>query len=252
LSAAGRDRLPRRAQYRHPSIRVNRFTPGLPKVLILHDHSIISEALALTLAGRAEVVAETQSGQAAVALCELHVPDVVVSAETTSDGVIDYFAPALLQTGARILLLCDANELTTILGFAELGITGIIDSDASPEHLARAVLTLSAGGAVFPPDITEAIVADWRRARRTGRRGLDDTELTTRELDVLGAMSDGLSTKAVAHYLGISAKTVESHKTRIFDKLGVRTQAQAVALVAGTAADPPLVSSLTERRTRDA
>jgi DNA-binding CsgD family transcriptional regulator len=46
-------------------------------------------------------------------------------------------------------------------------------------------------------------------------------------------MSDGLSTKAVAHHLGIAAKTVENHKTRIFDKLGVRTQAQAVALAIG-------------------
>ena len=46
-------------------------------------------------------------------------------------------------------------------------------------------------------------------------------------------MSDGLSTKAVAHQLGIAVKTVESHKTRIFGKLGVRTQAQAVALAIG-------------------
>jgi two-component system nitrate/nitrite response regulator NarL len=52
-------------------------------------------------------------------------------------------------------------------------------------------------------------------------------------MDVMGAMSDGLATKAIAHHLGISVKTVENHKTRIYDKLGVRSQAQAVALVHG-------------------
>ena len=51
---------------------------------------------------------------------------------------------------------------------------------------------------------------------------------------MLGAISDGLSTKAVAHHLGIAVKTVEHHKSRIFDKLGVRTQAEAVAVALGT------------------
>ncbi len=68
------------------------------------------------------------------------------------------------------------------------------------------------------------------------RRNADEhlgAELTSRELEVLGAMTDGLSTKAVAHHLGIAVKTVENHKTRIFDKLGVHSQAQAVAMAIG-------------------
>jgi DNA-binding CsgD family transcriptional regulator len=43
-------------------------------------------------------------------------------------------------------------------------------------------------------------------------------------------MTEGLSTKGLARRLGISVKTVENHKTRIFNKLGVHTQAQAVAM----------------------
>src|SRR5436305_1144934 len=59
------------------------------------------------------------------------------------------------------------------------------------------------------------------------------SNLTPRELDVLEAMSDGLATKAIASRLGVATKTVENHKVRIFDKLGVRTQAQAVSLAIG-------------------
>jgi len=50
-----------------------------------------------------------------------------------------------------------------------------------------------------------------------------------REMEVFNAMADGLSTKAAARLLGVAVKTVESHRTRVFAKLGVRSQAQLVA-----------------------
>jgi DNA-binding NarL/FixJ family response regulator len=57
--------------------------------------------------------------------------------------------------------------------------------------------------------------------------------LTPRERDVLRALTDGLSTKAIARELGVAVKTVENHKIHVFDKLGVRTHAQAVAVAIG-------------------
>jgi DNA-binding NarL/FixJ family response regulator len=220
------------ASYRRPSIKVSRYTSGLPKVVVLHDHAYIREVLKLVLDDRIEIVAETRSGRAAVALCELLVPDVVVAGEMLMDGVTDYYVPSILQTGARILLLSETEEASRLLKSVEMGITGIIDVDQSPSEMAAAVLLLAAGGAVFPPEIVSVIAADWRRAQRSASF-TQGGELTNREREVLGAMSDGLSAKAVAHHLGIAIKTVENHKTRIFDKLGVRTQAQAVALVIG-------------------
>ncbi len=216
-------------------MRVTRFTPGVPKIVVLNDHAFVGEVLSMLLAERTELVAETASGQAAVALSELLVPDVVVAGELFVDGVIDQFAAPLLQTGVRVLVLCELQETARLLELVELGITGIVDVDQSPVELADAVLALAGGGAVLPPDVVAAIATDWRRTRRAGPDGARSTELTGRELDVLDAMSDGMSTKAVAHHLGISVKTVENHKTRIFDKLGVKSQAQAVALAIGSA-----------------
>jgi DNA-binding NarL/FixJ family response regulator len=231
----GRKRVPR---YRQPSIRVSRFTSGLPRVLILHDFAYVPEVLELLLADRVDVVAQTRSGRAAVALSELLVPDVVVAGEMLIDGVAEYFVPAVLQTGTRVLLVSEPHDTARLVELAELGITGIVDTDRSPEELVEAVLVLASGGAVLPPDVVAAIATEWRWARRRKADEHPAAELTTRELDVLAAMSDGLSTKAVAHHLGIAIKTVENHKTRIFDKLGVHTQAQAVALAIGTNAVP--------------
>jgi len=222
------------SDYRQPSIRISRFTSGLPKVVILHTLAVVSEVLGLLLEDRVDVVATTDSGNAAVSLSELHVPDVVVIGDVFSDGVAEYYIPALLQTGTRILLVSQSLDSAGILGMAELGVTGIVDHNVAPHELAEAVMTLVAGGATFPADVINSIAAEWRRSRRLGSNGVHTSHLTDREVEVLGAMSDGLSTKAIAHHLGISVKTVENHKTRIFGKLGVRTQAQAVALVIGS------------------
>ncbi len=137
-------------RYRQPSIRVSRFTSGLPKVLVLHDHEYVPEVLKLLLADRVDVVAETRSGRAAVALSELLVPDVVVAGEMLIDGVVEYYVPAVLQTGTRVLLVSESHDTARLVEMAELGITGIIDTDQSPEEVAEAVLVLAAGGAVLP------------------------------------------------------------------------------------------------------
>lgn len=57
--------------------------------------------------------------------------------------------------------------------------------------------------------------------------------LTAREHAVLVAMAEGMATKTIARHLGVAIKTVENHKIRIFDKLGVRTQAHAVSVAIG-------------------
>jgi len=222
--------------YSRPSIRVTRFASGLPKLLVVYDCVVVVDALRDLLAEQVDVVAATVSGRAAVGLSELHVPDVVIVGEVVSDGVADYFLPALLQTGARILLIADQYDLSRLLDFVEGGVSGIIEVTQSLEDLARAILVLSGGGAAFPPEVVASVAVEWRRERRKNRNAMHGTDLTDREIEVLGAMSDGLSTKAIAHHLGIAVKTVENHKTRIFDKLGVRTQAQAVALILGNAA----------------
>ncbi len=228
--------MTRNVRYLRPSIKVNRYTSGLPKVIVLHDLAIVSELVRLLLPGGVEVVAETASGRAAVALSELLVPDVVIVGELLVDGVADVYIPGILQTGARVLMVLDPCSRARLLELVELGVTGMVDMDHAPEDLVDVLLELASGGAVLPHDIVATLAGEWRRFRRMEPQSIGRSDLTVRELEVLGGMSDGLSVKAIAHHLGIAAKTVENHKTRIFDKLGVHTQAQAVAMAVGSTA----------------
>jgi DNA-binding NarL/FixJ family response regulator len=223
--------------YHRPSFRVSRYTSGLPTVVVLGAGGVVVEALRLLLDGRAEIVGEVGSGRDAVALSELVAPDVVVVDEILEDGVAESFVPALLRTGTRVLMLCGPSETSRLVDLVASGVTGLVDEDGTPPDVVSAVLVLAAGGAVLPPDVVAAVATDWRRSRRHGGEDRRIAELTDRERDVLGAVADGLSTKAVAHHLGISVKTVESHKTRIFAKLGVRSQAEAVAVALGATPD---------------
>jgi two-component system, NarL family, response regulator NreC len=226
-SAASVSRSP---AYLQPSFRVTRYSSGLPTVVYLGDGGVVFEALRKLLTGRTETVATATGGAAAVAVSELVAPDVVVVAELLDDGAAEQFVPALLHTGARVLMLTRSRETPGKVDLVALGVTGLVDQHGLPQEAADAVLILAGGGAVLPPDVVSAVATDWRRSLRHDRRDDRTSDLTSREREVLGAVSDGLSTKAVAHHLGISVKTVENHKTRIFDKLGVRSQAEATAV----------------------
>lgn len=89
-----------------------------------------------------------------------------------------------------------------------------------------------------PDQIVHAALSDDQGLRVTPSEGLSRRELerlaalTPREIEVLGHIARGHSTRAIAHVLGITTHTVNTHKRRTFDKLEVQSQSQAVALAA--------------------
>lgn len=219
------------APYGTPALRVRRLRPGLVKVVVLHEHRWVAPLVAEVLSDVVEIVGATASGEIAVRVSEVFRPDVVVASDVLADGVVDNFLARLIRTGTRVIVLAETLELSRMLSLAERGVTGFVDGAGSPGSFATALLTVAGGGAVFPPALAGAIAGEWRVARRGDGIVGDRSTLTAREIEILGAMVDGMATKAVAHLLGVSAKTVENHKTRIFSKLGVRTQTEAVSVV---------------------
>ncbi len=216
--------------YLRPSVRVHRFVPGLPRVVVVHDHRWLAQVLGRVMAGSIDLVGDTAYGEVALALCDLVSPDVVVMSDMVGEGVIDHFLQPLVRTGARLLVVTEPLDTGRACDLVERGVMGIVDFNSSPRVLSKAILAVAFGGSVLPSQVIGSIVGDWRIARRS-RAPESATALTTREREVLNALADGLSTKAVARSLGIAVKTVENHKTRIFDKLGVKTQFEAVALL---------------------
>jgi DNA-binding NarL/FixJ family response regulator len=178
-----------------------------------------------------KVVGETARGCELIELCELLAPDVVISDVDLEDTNLEHCLGALIVTRTRVLALCDDYSEDRVVSVMMSGAAGYLRHDASAQQLLDALEAVALGGAVLDPVAAENILSQWRHFRLRGSTAQARRhELTARELEVLTAMVEGLAAKTIAKRLGVATKTVENHKIRIFDKLGVSTQAQAVSL----------------------
>jgi two-component system nitrate/nitrite response regulator NarL len=232
MSPAGVAR-PKPGRYQRPQLRIHRWSKSQPRVAVVHEVRIVGSALRIAMAGQAQILSQTVFGKAGVALAEIVTPDVIVAGDVLVDGPLDQFLPALVRTGSRILVLCEDVDLATGVELLRQGANGVISKHESLDQVASAVMTIARGEAVIPGLLGEVLLRGWRASERLAEPAAA-AGITEREQEVLAAMVDGLGTKAIAHRLGIALKTVENHKTRIFQKLGVRTQAEVISLVMST------------------
>jgi DNA-binding NarL/FixJ family response regulator len=205
------------------------------RVILADSDGLTRELIRLVLARRGvDVACEATRLDDLVSLCKEQEPDVIVTSVWLEDGSIEDALDDLVATGCKVIVLSDDPSPQRLKGVLSAGAAGYLLHDCSPERVVEAVLSVAAGGVALHPSAMASILDDWRELRlgRDGRRP-NGPMLTTREAEILGAMAEGLPTKAIARQLGVAVKTVENHKTRIFHKLGARSQAHAVSLAIG-------------------
>ncbi|HEX2274926.1 MAG TPA: response regulator transcription factor [Acidimicrobiales bacterium] len=180
-------------------------------------------------------VGEASTARGLVEVCRELRPDVVVTEASLQDGEVDERLALILDAGSRLLVLCDDCSPERLTSLLAEGVSGCLLHENRPDQVAEAVLAVASGAAALHPIAAGTILRQWRRLRSQPAFLYPRPRAvpTPREHEVLVAMADGLPTEAIARRLGVSTKTVKSHKTRIFDKLGARTQAQAVSLAIG-------------------
>ena len=215
--------------------------------VIVADDSVYSRGLVRRILEGAgcHLVGETSSGVELVALCRSEQPDVAVTDVDLVDGPIEPRLPDISATGTRVLVFCDDPSPDRLTGMLISDAAGYLLRDAAPARLVDAVEAVASGAAALDAVAATTILDQWRRLRHEPE-GLVErrSTLTAREQDVLEAMVDGLATKAIAQRLGVAHKTVENHKLRVFDKLGVRTHPQAVSVaLANGLISAPLAST---------
>jgi DNA-binding NarL/FixJ family response regulator len=221
------------------------------RVVIAHRSTLVRDVLRFLGAPKDVLVVGEARGRADLLdLCASERPDVALAEATFADGTeIESCVAQLLADGARVGVICDDPSPERLTRILTLGVSGYLRSDAAPTSVVEAVATLAAGAAVLEPRAMGTLLEQWRGLRKGGKgtAGGRLLELTARERDVLAALTDGLSSKAIARRLGVAPKTVENHKTRIFDKLGVRSQAAAVSFVIAHG----LLAGLSDSQPRD-
>lgn len=205
-------------------------------VVVAHEESLLRDIIARACAQRhnLSVVGSIATGGEIMTSCLPSPPHVVVTSDSIS-GKFDEVIDTLLSAGTRVVVICTNPSLERVIHLLELGVHGVMLDDSSPLEVATGVQAVARGGMALNPTVAVTLVQHWTRLRQDLARSdaRIARSLTPREAEVLEAMVEGLSTKAIARRLGVAYKTVENHKIRVFEKLQVRTHAQAVSVAIG-------------------
>ncbi|MEL6915465.1 MAG: response regulator transcription factor [Pseudomonadota bacterium] len=184
------------------------------RVLIADDHELVSEGLQrLLLEDGYEVLPPVMDGVAAVALARTSQPDI---------AILDYDMPG--ATGmevmreirrwspkTKVVILTGRASPPLLATLKDVGADGLFLKSEEPDALRAGIASVLAGATVFPPLDVEG-----------------KTSLSRREIQTLEGIAQGLTNPAIAEQLNISVKTVESHRSSLMRKLGVRSTASLI------------------------
>jgi DNA-binding NarL/FixJ family response regulator len=199
-------------------------------VILADDHAMFRAGLKSLLERQddMEVVAEAEDGEKAVRLAQELEPDIVVM-DVGMPGLNGIEATRQLQDRApdcRVIALTvhrDQEVVTRMLG---AGARGYLIKDCAFDELVDAVREV-AGGEVYVSEIVGGPdVADHLRRAERAETEEDICPLSPREREVLQLLAEGMPSKKIGLELGISVKTVETHRSRLMRKLGIRTVAE--------------------------
>lgn len=202
------------------------------RVLVVDDHPVVRAGIVglLEIEPDFEVVAEAESGEAAIELAAAHAPDVVLM-DLRMPGLGGVEATRrLLEHGGpvpRVLVFTTYEEDDQILAAIEAGASGYLLKAAPAVELAAGIRAVAAGQTVLAPSIAAQLTRAVQVARSTPEVEVVPP-LTARETEVLALVGQGLSNPEIAAALFIGESTVKTHLLYAFEKLGVGDRTRAV------------------------
>jgi len=196
------------------------------RLLLADDHALVRQSLKTLLEEEGfEVVGEASDGQSALEQTRSLEPDIVVMdiGMPTRNGLDAARAIRLSCPATKIIVVTQHEEEGFIAAAVEAGVKGYILKSQTATELINAIRQVSRGEVYLSPSISATLVDSYRSKSERNR-----DPLTARERQVLQLIAEGKSTKDVAWILGISAKTAESHRSRLMRKLDIHETASLV------------------------
>ncbi len=199
------------------------------RILLVEDHKIVREGLKKLLEQQPDVkvVAEAADGATAVALAQQHRPALVIMDITLPDmNGIEATRKILGENPrAKVIALSMHSDRRFVLEMLKAGANGYLLKDSAFEELASAIATAMAGRTYLSSQITDLVVKEYI-AHDKDKGGTAFSLLTSREREVLQLLAEGCTTKQTATKMNLSAKTIETHRKQIMDKLNAHSIAE--------------------------
>ena len=195
------------------------------RVLLVDDHAVVREGIRHVLDGSQEfeVVGEAAGAREALALARSLQPDVVLlDISMPGDSGLDVLGPLRAAApSARILMLSVYDQTEYVVQSVRAGAHGYLRKDTTPADLRDAIRAVHRGDAFFSPVAARHLSVALREEEAVPRRD----PLTGREREVLQGVARGHTNKEIAAQLGISVRTVETHRDSLMRKLRIHTVA---------------------------
>jgi two-component system, NarL family, nitrate/nitrite response regulator NarL len=199
------------------------------RVIIADDHAVVRQGIrgVLEEVDGLSVIAEAADGEEALALTREHEPDVVVLDVTMPGKTGLEVAKELRDEGSpvRVLVLSMHDDPAYVLEAVRAGADGYVLKDVAPSELRAAVTAVNEGREYFSARVTHQLSLGLRKEIEQEQRRSRLDSLTAREVEVLRLVAQGQTNRGIAEELGISPRTVETHRERVMAKLRIRTVA---------------------------
>lgn len=202
------------------------------RIVLADDHSLVRRGMRSLLEAEPDlrIVGEAADGREALKLCESLEPDI---------AILDVAMPQLngLEVAAQAIKIVPELKVIMLSMYADesyivrallAGAKAYLLKEATEGDLVAAVRAVSEGKSFFSPAISRILAENY--VRQLQQRGQQDSWelLTAREREVLQLLAEGKTNKEVATVLNIGVSTVETHRNKIMQKLGLRNFAELV------------------------
>jgi DNA-binding NarL/FixJ family response regulator len=197
--------------------------------MLADDHKMIRDGLRALIEKHKsmEIVGEAADGKTAVQMVKKLSPEVVVIDIGMPDlnGIEATRQITALKCKPKVIGLSMHADRRYVAQMLKAGASGYILKDSAFEELARAIQTVVKGQTYLSPQIAGTVVTEFKRTAKDDD-GSAFSVLTEREREVLQQISEGVSTKEIAGALGVSVKTIETHRRQIMEKLNLHSVAE--------------------------
>ena len=200
------------------------------KIILADDHDLVRTGIRRILEDVSDftIIAEAKNGEDAVQLCRKNAPDVVLM-DVNMPGIGGLEATkkiVRMSENTRVICVSMHKESPIPLQVMEAGAFGFLTKDAEPEEVIMAIHKVFGGQKYIDSEVANNIAVG--KLTPSNDNPFDD--LSSRELNIAQRLTKGQNVKDIANELSISAKTVNTYRYRMFDKLGVTSDVELTHL----------------------